>query len=196
MAKTESNPDRRERGDEPAPDWNVVATLAENSFRQGRRILSRWGRVRRTPHYNVLAVTADDPAAFLQEFAAAVREAPGILNFVAHVMPAQASFDFATADEFNASVGATMLRWRDGLAGKTCHVRMHRRGLSEALPVPEEERRLGKVLLDAVAQTGNPAHIGFEDPDAVLQIETIDHRAGVSLWTREDLRRYPFLGPL
>jgi hypothetical protein len=33
-------------------------------------------------------------------------------------------------------------------------------------------------------------------PDAgrILQIETIDGRAGLSLWRREDLRRYPFLG--
>jgi hypothetical protein len=35
--------------------------------------------------------------------------------------------------------------------------------------------------------------VAFEDVDAVVSIETLDHRAGVSLWTREDLQRYPFL---
>jgi hypothetical protein len=32
------------------------------------------------------------------------------------------------------------------------------------------------------------------DAGRILQIETIDGRAGLSLWRREDLRRYPFLG--
>jgi hypothetical protein len=36
--------------------------------------------------------------------------------------------------------------------------------------------------------------MAFTDPDAILQIETIDGPAGISLWRREDLQRYPFLG--
>jgi len=41
---------------------------------------------------------------------------------------------------------------------------------------------------------GSPGRITFTDPDAILQIETIDGRAGVSLWQRDDLQRYTFLG--
>jgi hypothetical protein len=46
-------------------------------------------------------------------------------------------------------------------------------------------------VLDAL---GTPGRISFAGPDAILQIETIDGHAGVSLWRREDLRRCPFLG--
>jgi len=70
-------------------------------------------------------------------------------------------------------------------------VRLHRHGFKGRLSTPKEERFLDEALLDALDALGRP---GFADPDAILQIETIDGRAGVSLWRREDLRRYPFLG--
>ena len=59
---------------------------------------------------------------------------------------------------------------------------------------PKEERFLDEALLDALDAEGAPGRIAFTDPDAILQIETIDGRAGISLWDREDLQRYPFLG--
>jgi hypothetical protein len=56
-----------------------------------------------------------------------------------------------------------------------------------------EESFLDGVLLEAVAQTGRPGHIAFADPDAIIALETVDNRAGLSLWRREDVQRYPFL---
>jgi hypothetical protein len=46
-------------GDSPAsqaesvPDWNVIVTLAEPTFRIARRLLARWGQLRRTEYFNV-----------------------------------------------------------------------------------------------------------------------------------------------
>ena len=80
------------------------------------------------------------------------------------------------------------------LKGKSFHVRLHRRGFKGTLSTPKEERFLDEALLDALEAEGAPGHIAFTDPDAILQIETIDGRAGLSLWQREDLQRYPFLG--
>ena len=57
----------------------------------------------------------------------------------------------------------------------------------------EEEQLMDKVLLEALETAGTPGSITFDDPDAIVAIETLGHRAGVSLWTRDDLRRYPFL---
>jgi len=37
-------------------------------------------------------------------------------------------------------------------------------------------------------------HVAFDDADAVLAVDTVGDRAGMALWTRDDLRRYPFLG--
>lgn len=174
-----------------ASDWNVVVTLAEQGFRDAVRLLRRWGTVTRTHYYNVLAMKVSDPDAFLADFAAAVAAEPGIRNFVSHVMPAQDTFDFGSAEEFEARARATALAWAPKLGGKRFHVRLHRRGFKGVLSTPHEERFLDEALLAALGDAGR---IGFDDADAVIQIETIDGRAGLSLWTRDDLRRCPFLG--
>jgi tRNA(Ser,Leu) C12 N-acetylase TAN1 len=35
--------------------------------------------------------------------------------------------------------------------------------------------------------------VSFDNPDAIIAVETIGNQAGMSLWFREDLQRYPFL---
>ena len=40
-----------------------------------------------------------------------------------------------------------------------------------------------------------PRPISFKDPDAVIVIDTIDHRAGIALWTRDDLKHHRLLRP-
>jgi len=174
-----------------AAEWNVVVTLAEQGFRDAVRLLRRWGTVTRTPYYNVLAMRVDDPRAFLADFAAALAASPGIANFVSHVVPAQHTFDFATAEEFAARARDVALAWAPEIAGKSFHVRLHRRGRKGVLSSPREERFLDDALLQGTAPAGR---IAFDDPDAVIQIETIDGRAGMSLWTREEMRQHPFLG--
>jgi tRNA(Ser,Leu) C12 N-acetylase TAN1 len=172
-------------------DWNVVVTLAERTFREACQLLARWGVVKRTPYYNVLAMKVNDPEVFLAEFTAAVEATPGILNSLAHVVPAQRTFDFDRSENFETQAQEIVREWAPKLAGKSFHVRLHRRGFKSALSTQAEERLLGQALL---ASLGASARISFEDPDAVIQIETINGRAGLSLWTREDLRRHPFIG--
>ena len=176
------------------PEWNVVVTLPERTFREARRILGRWGRVQRTGYYNVLGMRVADPNAFLADFAAAVAETPGLLNFVSHVVPAQRSFSFDSSEAFERQARTIALDWLPDLAGSSFHVRLHRRGFQGIIATQPEERFLDEALLTALAAAGTPGRITFDDPDKVIQIETIDGRAGMSLWTREDLRRFPFLG--
>ena len=57
----------------------------------------------------------------------------------------------------------------------------------------DEERFLDTYLLEALATAGTPGQIRFSDPDAIIALETIGPRAGLSLWTREELERYPLL---
>lgn len=175
-------------------NWNVVVTLPENTFREARRMLSRWGPVERTGYYNVLVMRVADPNAFLADFASAIAETPGLLNFVSHVVPAQQAFPFDSSDAFQREARAIALGWLSDLAGASFYVRLHRRGLKEIISTQPEERFLDEVLLTALAEAGTPGRISFADPDRVIHIETVDGRAGMSLWTREDLRRFPFLG--
>ena len=70
---------------------------------------------------------------------------------------------------------------------------MHRRGFKGRIEGAAEERRLGEAILDSLQQAGTPARVTFEDPDAIVLIETLGQHAGLALITREDLRRYPFI---
>jgi tRNA(Ser,Leu) C12 N-acetylase TAN1 len=182
---------RSDPGRASVADWNVVVTLSEATFREACKLLGKWGVVRRTPYYNVLALTVNDPEKSLAEFTAAVTETPGILNYVSHVAPAQRSFDFTSVEDFEARAREIVLAWAPELAGKSFHIRLHRRGFKSTLSTQREERLLSEALL---ATLDASARIRFDDPDAMIQIETIDGRAGISLWTRDDLRRRPFVG--
>jgi len=175
-------------------DWNVIVTLPEATSREARKFLRRWGEVHRTGYFRVLALTVDDIESFLAEVARAIEEKPGTLNILSHIIPAQRTFTFASAEEFEAKARDIAILWAPMLAGKSFHVRLHRRGFKGTLSTPKEERFLDETLLDALETLGAPGRISFTDPDAILQIETIDNRAGVSLWQRQDLLRYPFLG--
>ncbi len=175
------------------PGWNVIVTLPEATAPQARRVLRRWGWLHRTHYFNVLVMAVADPDRFVQEFGAAVAETPGILNFIAHVFAAQRTFDFATVEEFETTARELVLPWAPLLAGKRFHIRLHRRGLKGILSTPNEERFLDEALLAELNSAGTPGHIAFDDPDFIIHIETIDHRAGIALWRRDDLRLYPFL---
>jgi tRNA(Ser,Leu) C12 N-acetylase TAN1 len=182
-----------ETGD-AAAGWNVVVTLPEATFWEARKFLRRWGAVHRTGYFHVLAMTVEDVEGFLAEIGETIEKNPGTLNILSHIIPAKRTFDFAGAEEFEAKARDIAVLWAPMLAGKSFHVRLHRRGFKGTLSTPKEERFLDEALLDALEALGNPGRIAFTDPDTVLQIETIDGRAGMSLWRREDLQRYPFLG--
>jgi tRNA(Ser,Leu) C12 N-acetylase TAN1 len=171
-------------------DWNVVVTLSEATFREVHELLSKWGMVRRTPYYKVVAMTVEDPTAFLAAFTAAARDAPGLFNYVAHLAPAQLSFDFDSAEDFEARAREIVLAWAPKLEGKSFYIRLHRRGFKSTLSTHKEERLLGGALL---AKLGASGRISFEDPDALIHIETIDGRAGLALWTRDDFSQHPLL---
>jgi hypothetical protein len=52
---------------------------------------------------------------------------------------------------------------------------------------------LNDVIIEATAKAGLPGSISFTDPDAVIVIDTVDDRAGLAIWTREDIARHRLL---
>jgi hypothetical protein len=174
-------------------DWNVVISVHENGYTRARQLLQRFGPVHYTDYYNVLVMKVDDTHRLLEGLRLRVAENPAILAAIARVMPAVRCFDFQSHNDFEAKAREAALAWVPDLSHKSFHVRLHRRGLKDQLPKPEEERFLDHALLEALERGGTPGRIAFADPDAILAIETIDHRAGLALWTRDDLQRYPFL---
>jgi tRNA(Ser,Leu) C12 N-acetylase TAN1 len=57
----------------------------------------------------------------------------------------------------------------------------------------DEERHFDRYLIELMADKGRSARIDFADPDVIIAIETVGQWAGISWWTRDDLKRYPFL---
>jgi len=151
--------------------------------------------VHRTGYLHVLTLTVEDVESFLAEVAKAIEKKPGTFNILSRIIPSQRTFTFtfAIAGEFEAKVRDIAILWAPMLAGKSFHVRPRRRGFKVTPSTRKEERFLDETLLDALETLGSLGRITFTNPDAILQIETIDGRR-ISLWRREDLQRYPFLG--
>jgi tRNA(Ser,Leu) C12 N-acetylase TAN1 len=84
-------------------------------------------------------------------------------------------------------------QWLPELAGKSFHVRMHRRGFKGRISSQHEERFLDEILLTSLDKHGAPGRISFDDPDVIIDLETIGQRAGLSMWTRAQRLRYPLL---
>jgi tRNA(Ser,Leu) C12 N-acetylase TAN1 len=72
-------------------------------------------------------------------------------------------------------------------------VRVHRRGLKDRISSQAEEALIADALLSALNDTGNPRHVRFENPDAVVVVEMVENRACVSTWMREDQEHHRFL---
>jgi len=174
-------------------DWNVVVSVHDDGYKRARQILGQFGELKRTDFYNVMVLRVEDPPSFLKRLATLCETVPDILKAISRAMPATVVIDFQSAEEFEAKARDAVLAWTPALANKSFHVRMHRRGFKELMSSQVEERFLDKALLAALQEADTPGRITFEDPDVIIDVETVNQRAGLSLWTREDLQRYPFL---
>jgi tRNA(Ser,Leu) C12 N-acetylase TAN1 len=173
-------------------DWNVVATSRIGRFDDARKLLGKLGPIDRTGFYNVLVMRCDDVDRLLADLLGLLAPREGA---VAHVRPARATFGFRSPEEFEELSRRVALAWAPRLVGQRFHVRMRRRGFRGRLSSPREEHILDDELLGALGRAGEPGSLSFDqDPDAILAIDTVGDRAGLALWSREDLHRYPFLG--
>ena len=174
-------------------DWNVVATARPGRYAQARAWLERLGPVAETGYYNVLVMRVDDPLS-LPERVLAARD-PDFDRAIGRLVPVVARFRFQRPEEFEARARQAAEGFADALAGRSFHVRMHRRGFRGRLSSQHEEQFLDHHLLETLAARGAPGRIDFRDPDAILVVESLGQEAGMSLWTREQMARYPFLRP-
>jgi tRNA(Ser,Leu) C12 N-acetylase TAN1 len=181
--------------DPAARDWNVVVSVVADGYKAARRLLRALGRVQATGYYNVIALQVDDLPAFLAALHAAHATDAALRAALARVAPATQHFTFQTAAEFTQRARAGAAAFLPQLAGKSFYVRMHRRGFRGALASHEQERLLADSLLGTLAAAGTPGRVRFADPDAIVTVETVGPWAGLALWTRADLERYPLLRP-
>jgi tRNA(Ser,Leu) C12 N-acetylase TAN1 len=174
-------------------DWNVVVSIKEKRFSQTVNILKEFGTISRTEFLNVLVMKVEDTARMCDTLKKRLEKDPSSLSFLSRLIPVTKSFAFQTPEEFETRVKETASEWVLQLEGKGFHVRMHRRGFKGRLSSLEEEKMLDEFLLALTEESGKPGHVTFEDPDVIITVETVAQRAGLSLWTREALKEYPFV---
>lgn len=175
------------------PGWNVIVTVRGEHFRDAIDILEPYGSVAPTRFYNVLTMRVDDVDSILDRLAELFERDARARDAISRVLPLHRTFTFRSTEEFERAVAGAVAEWIDDLAGARFHVRIHRRGAEELLDVGDEEALVGDVVLAALEEAGAPGRIAFDDVDAVIDIETLDDAAGMSMWSRDDLTDYPFL---
>ena len=173
-------------------EWNVLATSLE-----GRRDalllgLRRLGRFRPGGYRNVVIGLVDD----LPDFLVRVREAlaaDGLLpTALAKVMPIEVTTQIE-AETAVATLAAAAEPFLDRLAGGSFFVRLGRRGLKGRLHSPSVEREIGDHVWRTLEARGHVPRVDFADPDAVLVVETIGDRAGLTVVSRALRQEHPFV---
>ena len=173
--------------------WNVVVTVHEGYYRRARELLEPLGSVRTTEFFNVLVMQVNDTKAAMEMLKAIMEEKPQAHDAIARFVPVARTFFFSSADEFASKAKEAALAAVGELEGKKFHVRMRRRGFKKRISSMEAETFLDRGLLEELAKRGVAGTISFTDPDAVIAIETVGQLGGLTLFTREELTRYPFL---
>lgn len=174
-------------------DWNVVVTANEGGFKQACELLAPFGRVKATSYFNVLTLRVDDTGTFLDELERRLAAAAEAGDCIARIMPVTQNFAFQSPEEFEAKAVAAIEPWLARFAGCRFHVRLHRRGFKGRMTSPVEERFLDHHIIGRLQAEGRDAEVDFDDPDLILAVETVDQRAGLALWTRDELQRHPLL---
>jgi len=176
-------------------DWNIVVTVHEHEhcYRQASRFLKTFGELGNTDFFNVLTLRVANIEVFLKQLHQQFDEEPQLFDCIARVLPVSHTFSYKTPEEFEAKAEALTTPWGVKLAGTRFHVRMHRRGFKGRMSSQEEEKNLADILMCLLAERGETASVDFYNPDFIVVIETIGQQAGVSLWSREELLRYPLI---
>jgi hypothetical protein len=173
--------------------WNAVITVREGGFVAACRLLEPFGPVKKTDFFNTLVMRASDPFRLLADLQGAAAASPDIAAAISRFTPMERRFAFRTVAELDARCREVMREWLPRLDHGSFHVRMHRRGFKGKLSSMEQERLLDDFLLRELATAGIPGRVAFDDPGAIVVLETVGPQAGLSLFRRDELQRFPLL---
>jgi tRNA(Ser,Leu) C12 N-acetylase TAN1 len=174
-------------------DWNIVVTVRNRGFVAACELLEPYGQVAKTDFFNVLVMKAEDPRSLMDALKARFEADAVAASVLARLIPVEHTFSFQTADAFRPAIIPLLEPYVPRLKDKAFYTRMRRRGFKGRLSSMEEEKFLDDHLRECLARAGSRGRVSFENPDAVLSVETVGQRGGVGLWTRDDLETYPFL---
>jgi tRNA(Ser,Leu) C12 N-acetylase TAN1 len=174
-------------------EFNLVVTMdREGRFGPMLKELALYGEFRRTEFFGVVLGRVQKPETFLETVLEKRGKQRTAFQDVGRVIPLDKVFTFRPED-FVELVGAAIVPYLPRLAGKRHYVRLERRGFKGVIVSPEAEQALDHLIAEELSRQGATASVDFENPEAVVAVETIGDRCGVGLLTRELLDRYPFV---
>jgi len=174
-------------------EFNLVVTLAsEGRFRHLMEELEPHGEFRRTEFLGVILGRVEDLRAFLETVRRKRGEQLIAFQDLGRVIPLDGIFTFH-AENFIERAREAIRPYLEILADRHFYVRLERRGFKGRIVSPEAERALDAFIEEELAREGKSAQIDFEQPDAVVAVETVGDRCGVGLLTRETMERYDFV---
>lgn len=176
-------------------EWNAVVSVYEYGWKEAIEKLGSFGTLTKTPFLNVLLLKADNIEMLPEKLKEGMAHDPATWSFLSRLIPVSHTFTFQSPEAFEEKAKDVVLGWAQELAGHSFHIRMKRRGFKGKLSSQDEERFLDTFLLETLEKAGTPAYIAFDDPDFIIAIETVGSWAGLSIWKREELHRYPFIRP-
>lgn len=185
--------ERRDDSTGSVHDWNVVIAVLQRHLEEATDFLRPLGQVSKAEFFNVLVMKVGSIDLFLPDLSRALQAQSRFAHLLQRIMPAMVCFDFQHPREFEAKAANAVEPWVGRLANSSFQVRMHRRGFKGRLSSQDEEGFLDRVLMRKLSQQGAETRIDFQDPDFIIDIQTVGQRAGLGIWTREQALRYPFL---
>jgi len=175
-------------------EWNVIVSVNGEGYQVARQLLHEYGKTHVTDYFNVIAVQVADIDEFLKQIHALYAMKVPALQNISRIIPVTHRFNFQSPEEFETRARTVVSQWLEELAGRHFYVRMHRRGFKGRLSSVEEEHFLDAYILEQLAAQGMAAaQVSFEMAQRVIAVETLGQQAGLSLWSKEQLRQYPFL---
>ena len=174
-------------------DWNVVVSVRQYGFWRACELQGTLGPVSRTEFSNVLVMRVGDISGFMDALQTLLVEHADARAAIGRAIPATRTFLFQSPQQFEAGAREAVSDWLPAPERKTFQLRMHRRGFKGRLSSQTEERFLDHYLIESLERRGTPGRIRFDDPDAVVAVETVGRRVGPSLWRRDEMQGYPFL---
>jgi len=174
-------------------EFNVVITMAGSGrFRNLMSELAPHGEFHKTSFLGVILGRVEDIERFLEAVRTERQRSLTAFQDLGRVIPVERTFVFH-AEDFLDKAREAVAPYIDDLAEKRFYVRLERRGLKGRIVSPEAERALDLFIEEALASKGRGAKIDFEHPDAVISLETVGDRCGVSLLTADEMKRYDFV---